>query len=472
MFCKLSPEYALRSWKNTDTVLLNLNTRQLARLDLLSFLTLSRCDGATKCDPADKMLQGFLEKRIAVPCSHGDKIDKRQEFLAYSNEYFPIVQWAITNRCNYLCKHCFMASSAQSDTAEPTHAQCMDIIGQLAECGIMNAYITGGEPLLRGDFLNIVDTLTKRGINIDIISTNGLLVNEALLAKIESRDLRPAFTVSFDGEGCHDWLRGYAGAEEASIRAIKLIAARGFPVIMEMAVHKGNAGAVEKTAELAHSLGVNVFKTIRVADSPRWKEMGKDHNLTIEEYYGTSLEVLKAHTRRKWRMDMKLIGFAYYYHASGRCDILPMKGLESDTDDTVLCRKARSILFISGDGRLLPCNPFNGITSGKEDWGNVFKTPLRDLLTDSAYLGRVNARVQDLKESNEKCRECRWFKYCLGGCRACAYADSRDYLAADPTKCAFFMGGYADRIRDIVGSSNCTEDFGPVNLPVEGCIAS
>jgi radical SAM protein with 4Fe4S-binding SPASM domain len=91
------------------------------------------------------------------------------------------------------------------------------------------------------------------------------------------------------------------------------------------------------------------------------------------------------------------------------------------------------------------------MTAGR-DMGNVFETPLADILSDSAYLRYVNASVAELRERNAKCAECRYFADCLGGCRALAYAATGDYFGADPTKCAFFEHGYLKRIQEMM---NC-----------------
>jgi radical SAM protein with 4Fe4S-binding SPASM domain len=340
-----------------------------------------------------------------------------------------------------------MASSVEDETAEPSHEFCMDLADQIADCGVRAAYLTGGEPLVRSDFLSIIDKLTERGIAINIISTNGSLLDEKFLTEIGRRNIRPVFVLSFDGLGRHDWMRGVPGAEKAGIRAMKLVRERGFELMVEMAVHKGNADAAIETADFVNSVGASTFKMIRVADSPRWKANASP-GLPCGDYYGLCLEALREHRSRGWNIDMKLVGFVFYYKSRETYEILPVKGCPGTTAGAVLCKKARSILFIAGDGRVLPCNPFTGMTAGRKDMGNVFATPLAEILSDSDYLSHMNATAADLRRSNEKCAACRHFTVCLGGCRALAYADTGDYLGADSTKCEFFEKNYLEKIRE------------------------
>jgi radical SAM protein with 4Fe4S-binding SPASM domain len=187
---------------------------------------------------------------------------------------------------------------------------------------------------------------------------------------------------------------------------------------------------------------------IRVADSPRWKADGSP-GLPCADYYDLCLDTLRAHRDLGWSMDIKLVGFVFYYKSSGAYEILPVKGCGAN-DRSVLCKKARSILFIAGDGRVLPCNPFTGMTAGREDMGNAFDTPLSEILSDSVYLRHVNATVAELRGHNEKCAACGYFADCLGGCRALAYAATEDYLGADTTKCEFFENGYLEKIYEVM----------------------
>ena len=448
MYYKLSPDYALRSWKNTGTVLYNTCSKQMNKLSLPEFLLLKNCDGVSEIGESS-WVESFRERGIIEPCAAPDEIAPEQRFRSYPNEYFAIVQWAITERCNYNCRHCFMMPPNKNSTGEPSLLQCEELIEQFSACGIPEIYITGGEPLIRKDFLSIIDKLIEKNIRITLISTNGALVTDELLLQIKNRGINPTFVVSFDGVGCHDWIRRAETAEDASIKAIKLIIKHGFSVACEMSVYKGNAHLVTETAQMMRELGVEYFKTFYVANSLRWQAAGENQELTFEEYYDICLNVLEQAFKREWQMDMKLVAFVHFHYLSKKVDILPSKGCEKDHDGTVLCKKARTILFVAGDGRLLPCNPFTATSYGKENWGNAFETPLQSLITESEYLSKVNSSIGMLKELNKKCFECKGLKECWGGCRALAYGYTGDYYAADPLKCAFFEGGYKEKIQSL-----------------------
>ena len=116
------------------------------------------------------------------------------------------VMLQITTRCNMRCKHCFL-SATDSGTDMPYSRIRSDIIKKLVESRVKKVTLTGGEPLLNPDFLDIVMELSNVGIE-SCICTNASLVTEELLNKIKNLDIH--FNVSLDGihEGSHGTFRG------------------------------------------------------------------------------------------------------------------------------------------------------------------------------------------------------------------------------------------------------------------------
>ena len=130
--------------------------------------------------------------------------------------------------------------------------------------------LTGGEPLIREDFLDIVQALNERDIGISVIYTNGWLLDEKLLDELAKKNTRTAFQLSFDGIGCHDFLRGVPGAEERTIKALKLLQERKIPVSVSMCLHRGNRHVVRESVNLLASLGVKSMKVGSMMDLGEW----------------------------------------------------------------------------------------------------------------------------------------------------------------------------------------------------------
>ena len=117
---------------------------------------------------------------------------------AAQNRFVRTAHWSITGKCNYRCRHCYM-SAPDAKLGEIDHDTMMDLARQIADCGILEVSLTGGEPLVRRDFMELVDALLSYRIRIAQIYTNGKLVDEKLLDQLEERGIRPEFNMSYDG---------------------------------------------------------------------------------------------------------------------------------------------------------------------------------------------------------------------------------------------------------------------------------
>ena len=129
-----------------------------------------------------------LERRGWITrCARGAKA---KQYRSYPNHLIGLGKWSITGRCNYRCRHCFLSAPDARFGELPT-AECLRIIREMAEVGIHAVTLTGGEPLVREDFLTLVDELCKHDITVTQIATNGSLVNDRLLDALEDRGVRP-----------------------------------------------------------------------------------------------------------------------------------------------------------------------------------------------------------------------------------------------------------------------------------------
>lgn len=70
---------------------------------------------------------------------------------------------------------------------QPSTEECLAIADQMAACGVQVVKLTGGECLIRNDFLQIVDRILAGEMQITTILSNGSLVTEQLLCALEER---------------------------------------------------------------------------------------------------------------------------------------------------------------------------------------------------------------------------------------------------------------------------------------------
>lgn len=169
----------------------------------------------------------------------------------------------LTHRCNLRCGFCYTDSPRRTleRPTDITDAEWLSVVDQAIELGVLEAVVTGGEPLLRRDLaLDVVDRLAAAGIST-MLSTNGWHVDDAVadrLSRVEGLRVH----ISLDGAcpATHDASRGVAGGWQRAIRAIDRLASRGIKVIV---VHVLSPGAEKEVAPLlrqAWALGVSTVR--------------------------------------------------------------------------------------------------------------------------------------------------------------------------------------------------------------------
>ena len=275
MYYRLKDNYILRGWDKLPYALVNTETGQASFLNYQEFKAIEYCNGNIDFSLPfiSSIVKSIIHKaerdKIIEPCEKDHSITPNQEYKRYSSPYVRTAHWSITGKCNYKCRHCYL-SSPDVNSHELSHEDIMKIINELEDCGIMNVTLTGGEPLIRSDFLDIVDALRERNIRIHQIYSNGSLVNKRLLTELDNRNIHPEFSMSFDGVGCHDWLRGITGAERLVDNAFALCRDMGFKTSCEMTLHRGNMHTIRDSINHLAGLGVRAVKVTPAIEKGEW----------------------------------------------------------------------------------------------------------------------------------------------------------------------------------------------------------
>jgi len=70
--------------------------------------------------------------------------------------------WEVTLRCDLACRHC----SSRAGRARPdelTTAEALDLVDQMADLGVLEVTLIGGEVYLRDDWTEIIRAIRRRG---------------------------------------------------------------------------------------------------------------------------------------------------------------------------------------------------------------------------------------------------------------------------------------------------------------------
>ena len=318
--------------------------------------------------------------------------------------------WEITLRCDLACVHCgSRAGRARPD--ELTTAECLDLVEQMADLGVQEATLIGGEAYLRDDWLEIVRALRRRGLNASMTTGGRGLTPDRARAGAEA-GLQSA-SVSLDGlEATHDRLRGVRGSFQSALQALANLREVGVGICVNTQVNRLSIPELPAILETAIAAGAKAWQVQLTAAMGR----AADQPDLLPQPYDL-LELFPMLAELKGRCDeagVRLwpgnnLGYFGPFESVLR-GTMPRGHMAS-------CGAGRSTLGIEADGAIKGCpslqtNPWTG--------GNIRDASLRDIWERAAPLRHTRDRTVD--ELWGYCRTCYYAEECRAGCTWTAFS--------------------------------------------------
>ncbi len=209
----------------------------------------------------------------------------------------------ITYACNLRCGFCYTDSPRRTlqRTPELSDEQWDEVVSQTLDLGIVEAVVTGGEPLLRRELtLGIVERLAGAGVGVTL-NTNGWFVDADVARRLGALQGVTAH-VSIDGArpGLHDSSRGVPGSWRRAIEGIDHLLTAGVGVCVVHVVTPANADAVPDFLEQMWELGATwlrvtpVVETGAAARGGDWRISKDDLRKVAREFeqsHGSSMKI-------------------------------------------------------------------------------------------------------------------------------------------------------------------------------------
>jgi radical SAM protein with 4Fe4S-binding SPASM domain len=83
-----------------------------------------------------------------------------------------------------------------------------------------------------------------------------------------------------------------------------------------------------------------------------------------------------------------------------------------------VCMDCRKMINVRSNGEVITCLQIGGgLDAMGEHFESLHEKPLAEILKDSLWERMVCTNVHRISEVTPECKNCRFFKYCGGGCR-------------------------------------------------------
>ncbi len=324
----------------------------------------------------------------------------------------------LTRDCTLRCKYCYVEGGRrlENELTTPEIKNAIDQAKVLNTTQLMVA-ITGGEPMMHPDFLEIAEYIQSKGCQM-VLATNGTLVtkeNAPLLKKYFYN-----IQVSLDGPPeVHDSMRG-KGSYQNAVEAMHILKDAGCSVMISAVVSKHNLDSVFHVVDIAAELGTQLIKTGIFL--PFGKGADEKAMALTEQEFVSFWQKMQDSMKEKLSKGKEVLVVN---------DINNVSFLQSIYEGQYSCGAAIGALSIDSDGSVYPCQSAH---LPEFNMGNIREKSLEDIWKNSE-VGKLwcNLSIDRI----EDCAQCIWRKYCGGGCRMQAYAFS-GRLDKSVMFCGFF----------------------------------
>ena len=165
----------------------------------------------------------------------------------------------VTQRCNMRCTHCYIPLSIRKNSrqTELSLSEIQRILDEIKDAGCLWLLLTGGEPLLRPDFLDIYNYAKRKGFLLTFFTNGTLLTPRIADALCEWRPFNIEITLYGYSQATYERITGIPGSHARCLRGIELLLERQLPLKLKTMLMTVNQHELGEMQTYAKSLGVD-----------------------------------------------------------------------------------------------------------------------------------------------------------------------------------------------------------------------
>lgn len=341
----------------------------------------------------DEVKKDFCEFLSSMEKSHFViTAAKREEIEEYQLESLHV---DITSECNERCIHCYIPNAVKNKAEYISFQKFCQLVDDFIELGGNNIVLSGGEPLMHPNIIDILEYCKKNGLKI-VVFSNLTLLDEKLTKVLKSENVKlvqvSIYSINPD---VHDKITKKKGSLVKTLSAVELLLSKGIEVQIACPIMRQNKDDVVSVMRYAKekkiSLRINslILPTFDGEDS-----FIKSSALTLEQ---------------KKKMICDMMDFDREYTKN---ELLELNNSSNDiykkTKDFLissLCSAGINSCSVSVDGNVCPCPKWQSYRLG-----NIYNNTLSEIWYNNPLLSLIR-RVNKQKNYPE-CLKCKAIDYC------------------------------------------------------------
>ncbi|TMP29642.1 heme biosynthesis protein [Pseudoalteromonas rubra] len=325
--------------------------------------------------------------------------------------------WEITLKCNLACNHCgSRAGDARVD--ELSTSEALDLVAQMADLGIKEVTLIGGEAFMRPDWLQIAAEITKKGMKATM-TTGGYGISLGTAKRMKEAGIA-AVSLSIDGmERSHDLLRGKQGAWQKCFETIAHLREAGIPVGCNSQVNRESIAELPSLYEELLKAGISAWQLALTV--PMGNAVENSHIL-LQPYELLDVFPLLAYLSKRGNSEGIRVHMGNNIGYFGPYERLLKEPIASEAKwaFTRGCSAGQNAIGIEADGSIKGCP---SLPSDQYTGGNIRDRKLQDIYQNSPEL-----RINDITTPEDatrhlwgECSSCEFASVCRAGCHWTAH---------------------------------------------------
>lgn len=339
----------------------------------------------------------------------------------------------ITSLCNLRCKHCSVYSDETGYFDLDTETW-ITFFRELANIKVFRVKLSGGEPFMREDIWELMDTLHQLPMRFSI-NTNASLIDSAAAERLNRYHKLDDIMVSLDGASpeSHDALRG-EGSFQEMYSGVENLLRFPFSLGFYCTINRYNYQGLGEVVRLVHEWGEYGIKFNDLL--PEGMAMTNYEELSLDrEQWVETLETL-----RELKQDYSalvsgtVLDQGDIYDEIKACD--REQGQNGESNTLSGCGALIDECAVWPDGCITPCDRIDSIKGG-----NIQEGRFAEIWCSSDVFNNFRKRREVLLSELEECQGCSYQEMCTGGCAAAAIALYGKVVAKNPLGCYRIFSG-------------------------------
>ncbi len=338
-------------------------------------------------------------------------MQKRETGYSIMSNHIKPPLWVLlelTHKCPLECPYCYNQLDFASTKESMSKDDWFRVMQEAREMGAVQLGISGGEPLLHKDLVEIVKKANELKFYTNLI-TSGVGADIKILQKLKDVGLKTIqLGVQSHNESTMTLITNNKNAYKEKVAFAKEAKRLGIQLIVNSCITRQNIGEIGEIIEFADSLNANYLEVANI-QYYGWALQNIDALLPTQEQLNEAKKVTDIYREKERKMKVFFVVPDYFATRPKAC----MNGWGS------------TFLTINPDGMALPCNTANTLPL---EFPNVKDFNIEQIWNESHAFNYFRGN----KWMNSTCSSCDEKEQDFGGCRCQAYALTKDMHETDP----------------------------------------